>query len=78
MNVEIYSKDNCSYCDMAVKLADINRLQYTLKKLDKDFTREQLLEKFPKARSFPVITVNGTEIGGFNEFKTYLMSSHSN
>lgn len=77
-NIEIYSKDNCGYCDMAVKLADMNKLEYTLKKLDKDFTREELLEKFPRAKTFPVVTINGGVIGGFTEFKTYVTNRHSN
>jgi len=69
MNFEIYSKDNCGYCDMAISLAKHKGLPHTIKKLDKDFTREQLLEQFPTARSFPVVVLNGEFIGGFNEFK---------
>ena len=36
--------------------------------LDVDFTREQMFEKFPSARTFPQITVNGELIGGYTEF----------
>jgi glutaredoxin len=38
--------------------------------LDEDFTREELMEKFPTARTFPQIVVDGASIGGFTEFKT--------
>ena len=38
--------------------------------LDEDFTREELMEKFPTARTFPQIVVDGTSIGGFTEFKS--------
>ena len=37
--------------------------------LDEDFTREELMEKFPTARTFPQIVVEGQSIGGFTEFK---------
>ncbi len=37
--------------------------------LGEDFTREELLEKFPTARTFPQITVDGVSIGGWTEFQ---------
>ena len=36
--------------------------------LDVDFTREELFEKFPTARTFPQITVDGEAIGGYDNF----------
>ena len=40
--------------------------------LNEDFNREQLLEKFPNARTFPQITIDGKSIGGYTEFYEYL------
>ena len=42
--------------------------------LDEDFTREQLFETFPTARTFPQIIVDGEKIGGFTEFKALVDS----
>ena len=42
--------------------------------LDEDFTREDLMEAFPTARTFPQIVVNGDKIGGFTEFKALVDS----
>jgi glutaredoxin-related protein len=42
--------------------------------LDTDFTREQMFEKFPSARTFPQITVNGELIGGYTEFAAKVSS----
>ena len=39
--------------------------------LDEDFTREELFEKFPNARTFPQITSNGEYVGGFTEFEIW-------
>lgn len=72
MKVEIYSKDNCQFCDMAIRLAEFKGLETTIKKLDVDFNREQLLEQFPEARTFPIVLVDGANIGGYNEFTEYL------
>jgi glutaredoxin len=40
--------------------------------LDKDFTREQLLEMYPTARSFPVVVVDGFYIGGYTQLEQKL------
>ena len=68
MKVEIYSKPQCPYCDMAKKLAESNGHELTYKMLDEDFTREQLFEVFPTARTFPQIIVDGEKIGGYTEY----------
>ena len=73
MYIEIWSKTNCPYCDMAERIAqqfvqesDNNYVKWML---DEDFTREELFEKFPGARTFPQIRVDGENIGGYTEFK---------
>ena len=63
--IEIYSKDQCSYCVAARTLLTERGVQFIEKKLNKDFTREWLLETYPSARTFPVIVVDGFHIGGF-------------
>jgi len=69
MKVEIYSKPACPFCVQAKNLAEQKGYEYTYKMLDEDFTREELMEKFPTARTFPQIVVEGQSIGGFTEFK---------
>ena len=69
MKVEIYSKPQCPYCDMAKNLAEQKCYDLTYKMLDQDFNREQLMEVFPTARTFPQIIVDGNKIGGYTEFK---------
>ena len=72
MKVEIYSKDNCPYCEAAINESHTRNLDYTVKKLDVDFDREQLLETFPNARTFPQIIVDGEKIGGYTQFMDIL------
>ena len=69
MKVEIYSKPQCPYCDMAKNLAEQKGYDLTYKMLDEDFDREALMETFPGARTFPQIIVDGEKIGGYQEFK---------
>jgi glutaredoxin len=72
MNIIIYSKDNCSYCTNAKILLSSKGLSYTEYKLGEDFTRETLLEMFPAAKSFPIIVVDGFNIGGYIQLKEKL------
>jgi len=43
--------------------------RYSLREkiLDRDFTREHLLETYPTAKTFPVIVVDGFYIGGYTQ-----------
>ena len=75
MNVEIYSKPACPFCVQAKALAEKEGYQLTYKMLDEDFTREELFEVFPTARTFPQIIVDGEKIGGFTEFKALVDAS---
>ena len=74
MKIEIYGKDNCPFCDRALHKAqammqETSEHEYSYWKLGKDFTREDLFEKFPNARTFPQITVDGELVGGWTEFE---------
>jgi glutaredoxin len=70
--IEIYSKDNCTYCTSAKNLLNTRNKLFTEYKLGVDYTREQLLEKFPNARTFPVVVIDGFHIGGFTELNKIL------
>jgi len=74
MKVEIYSKPQCPYCDMAKRLAEQKGYDLTYKMLNEDFDRETLMETFPGARTFPQIIVDGEKIGGYTEFKALVDS----
>ena len=60
--IEIYGKTQCPYCDMAKQLCQQEKLDYNYSQLDVDFTREQLFELFPGARTFPQIKIDGQSI----------------
>jgi len=70
--IEIYGKTACPYCDQAKRVCEAKGLDYAYKMLDQDFTREEVLEQFPGARTFPQIKVDGKAIGGFQELQNYL------
>ena len=65
--IEIFGKTMCPFCDKAKQLFETGGYEYTYKQLDVDFTREELFEQFPGARTFPQIRVDGEAIGGYDE-----------
>ena len=69
MAIEIYSKNNCSYCEQAKSLLRSKGKDFIEYKLDEDFTREILLSKFPEAKTFPIIVIDGFNIGGYNQLQ---------
>jgi len=76
--IEIYGKPACPHCDQAKRLCEQRELEYKYFQLDTDFTREEVLEMFPGARTFPQIKVNGTSIGGKDQLGTYLEETNYN
>lgn len=67
MTIEVYSKTNCTFCDQAKQLLRMHGKDFIEYKLDEDFTREILLSKFPEAKTFPVVVVDGFHIGGYQQ-----------
>ena len=65
--IEIYGKTQCPFCDRAKALCEQNGYEYTYKQFGVDFGREEILEEFPGARTFPQIRINGENVGGYTE-----------
>ena len=71
--VEIWGAQNCPYCDRAKKLCAKEGLTYRYYQLGEDYTREELLELFPNAKTVPQIKIDDKPVGGFMELRTFLV-----
>ena len=72
MNAILWSKHNCPNCEQAKTLLKQNGIQFEERKIGDIYTREQLLEAVPTAKSVPQIFLDGKHIGGFTELKAHL------
>lgn len=81
MNLKIYSKPQCPFCDRAKALADSKGIKYTEVMLDvgqakidgKSYiSREELLALIPTARTMPQIMIDEIPIGGYTELAARL------
>ena len=75
MTAIIWSKYHCPYCDQAKALLTSKGIQFEEKKIGDGYTKEELLEAVPTARTVPQIFLDGELIGGFNELKTKFKDS---
>ena len=69
--IKIWGKPQCPFCDRAKSLCEQKGYEYEYFQLDVDFTREELFEKFPTARTFPQITAHDEYVGGFTELQIW-------
>lgn len=72
MKAIVWSKDQCPYCDQAKALLKMRGIEFEERNINKDWTREQLLEAVPTARTLPQIFLNNELVGGFTELKKRL------
>ena len=68
----VWSKDSCPFCVQAKALLESRGIEFEERNVSKDWTREQLLEAVPTARTLPQIFVDDTYIGGFTELRKHL------
>ena len=72
MKAIVWSKDQCPYCDKAKNLLKMKGIEFEERNVSKDWTREQLLEAVPNARTVPQIFLGEELVGGFNELRQRL------
>ena len=69
MKAIVWSKNQCPYCDQAKALLKQKGIEFEERNMSKDWTKEQLLEAVPTARTVPQIILNEKLIGGYTELK---------
>jgi glutaredoxin len=74
MKAVIWSKYHCPYCDQAKALLKQQGIKFEEKKIGDGYTKEDLLEAVPSARTVPQIFLDDELIGGFTELKKHLES----
>jgi glutaredoxin 3 len=72
MKAVVWSKDACPFCDQAKNLLKLKGIEYEERNISRDWTREQLLEAVPDARTVPQIFLDEELIGGFTELRKHL------
>lgn len=69
MDVVVWSKYDCPFCDQAKALLKQKEIKFEERKIGDGWTKEDLLESVPTARTLPQIIIDGKTIGGFTDLK---------
>ena len=72
MKAILWSKYHCPYCDQAKALLTSRGIAFEEKKIGDGYTKEELLEAVPNARTVPQIFIDDQLVGGFSELREYL------
>lgn len=72
MKAIVWSKNQCPYCDQAKALLTQRGIEFEERKIGDGYTKEDLLEAVPTARTVPQIFLDGKLIGGFTELRQKL------
>lgn len=75
--IEIYGKPQCPECKKAKAYCETKEFDFVYKTLGIDFTKEELLEQFPQAKTVPQISVQGKPVGTFQQFLDYISKTDS-
>ena len=72
MKATVRSKYHCPYCDQAKALLKQKGIPFEEKKIGDGYTKEELLEAIPTARTVPQIFIDDELVGGFTELRARL------
>lgn len=68
----VWSKDNCPYCVKAKKMLESKGIRYEERNISSsEWTKEQLLEAVPNAKTVPQIFIHGVYVGGSDALEKY-------
>jgi len=74
MRAIVWSKDHCPYCVQAKNLLSQKGIEFEERKIGEGWTKEQLLEAVPDARTVPQIFLDGELVGGFTELRAKFLA----
>lgn len=76
MSIIIWSKNGCGYCEAAKSLLQQKGMAFEERKIDGvAWTREQLLEAVPNAKTVPQIFIDGRLVGGYHDLHKELVGA---
>jgi glutaredoxin len=77
-SAQVWSQTNCPACTEAKRLLDLHGVRIEERMLGiNGYTKKDLIEAVPNARSVPQIFVDGEYVGGLQELKRKLANDNN-
>jgi glutaredoxin len=74
MKAIIWSRENCPFCVQAKTLLEQKGIEFEERKIGEGYTKEDLLEAVPTARTVPQIFLDDELVGGFTELRAKFLA----
>jgi len=73
MSVVVWSRDKCFYCQMAKNILELKGIEFEERNISLNkWSRADMLEAVPEAKTVPQIFIDDVYIGGFAELQQHL------
>ena len=72
MTFTVFSRDGCPACNKVQQVLDLAEVEHVIYIVNRDFTREEFLQKFGESSTYPKVVMDGEVIGGCQEIVKYL------
>lgn len=76
MNIKIYSRSGCPYCDKIKTVLNQKDIEFTSYELDEDFNRDEFYAEFGTGTTFPQIIYNDQKLGGCSDAVNYFIKNN--
>lgn len=73
MVVQIFTIPGCSYCVKVKQLLERANLEYIQTVVGKDISRDKFKSLYPEVTGFPLVNIDGENVGGLVETAKYLL-----
>ena len=75
MKAIIWTKDNCPFCKLAKEELRLREIEYEERNIQQTWTKTQLLDILPNAKTVPQIFIDQTYVGGYTDLVEYFNSN---
>ena len=72
MTFVVFSREGCPACNKVQQVLQLAEVEHVIYKVNRDFTREEFLQKFGDGSTYPRVVMDGEVIGGCQETVKYL------
>jgi len=72
MTFVVFSREGCPACNKVQQVLQLAEVEHVIYKVNRDFTREEFLQKFGDDSTYPRVVMDGEVIGGCQETVKYL------
>lgn len=73
MKIQIFTIPGCNYCNHVKELMKRANLEYSSYVVGQDITKETMIKKYPLAKGYPYVIIDGEVIGGLHQTAKFLI-----